>query len=150
MEPKIPLEVLFSTAGHMALAGWLVLALAPYRFDAPRPVVAAVALSLAALYAALIGTFWAGAEGGFGSLADVARLFQSPGLLLAGWVHYLAFDLLVGLWQREQARAIGMPRWLLLPCLLLTFLFGPLGWLVFMALRRYRLRAAPLPAAITP
>lgn len=149
MESKISLEVLFGFAGNVALAGWLVLALAPYRADAPpRQVAAAIALALGTLYAALIGSFWAAGSGGFGSLVDVARLFEHRGLLLAGWVHYLAFDLLVGLWERQEARRIGLSRWLLVPCLLLTLLFGPLGWLLFMALRWYRQRAsvAPLPA----
>lgn len=148
MESKISLDVLFGVAGNVALAGWLVLALAPYRADAPRRMAAAIALALGTFYAALIGSFWAAGSGGFGSLSDFGRLFEHRGLLLAGWVHYLAFDLLVGLWEREQARRIGLSRWLLAPCLLLTLLFGPLGWLAFMALRWYRQRVgvAPLPA----
>lgn len=149
MNSKVSLDVLFGVAGNVALAGWLVLALAPYGADTPRRVAAAIVLALGTLYAALIGSFWAAGSGGFGSLSGVGRLFEHRGLLLAGWVHYLAFDLLVGLWEREQARRIGLSRWLLAPCLLLTLLFGPLGWLAFTALRWYRQRAgvAPLPAA---
>ena len=60
-------------------------------------------------------------------------------MLLAGWVHYLAFDLLVGTWEREEAAAIGLSRWLLLPCLGLTLMFGPVGWLLFMAMRFVRI-----------
>lgn len=143
------LQILFSLAGSLALAGWLVLAVTPYRYDLPRYTSAAIAAAIAMLYAALIAAFWTSADGGFGSLADVGRLFGHPGLLLAGWVHYLAFDLLVGLWEREQARRLDMPHWLLLPCLALTFLFGPLGWLLFMALRHFllRTRASADPAA---
>ena len=41
--------------------------------------------------------WWSRREGGFGSLAQVLALMQTPGSLsLAGWLHYLAFDLLVG------------------------------------------------------
>lgn len=142
MDSKLSLDLLFGLAGKVALGGWLVLAMAPYRFDAPRLVVAAIAVALAFLYTALVASFWTAAGGGYGSLADVARLLEHRGLLLAGWVHYLAFDLLIGLWEREQARRLGMSRWLLAPCLLLTLLFGPLGWLLFLALRTYRLQAA--------
>jgi len=119
---------------------------APYRFDAPRLVATAIAAALAILYTALVASFWTTAGGGYGSLADVARLFEHRGVLLAGWVHYLAFDLLIGLWEREQARRLGMSRWLLAPCLFLTLMFGPLGWLTFLALRAYRLQAAAADA----
>ena len=142
----MPFETLFSVAGNLALAGWLVLALAPYRSDLPRFTAVGIALAIAMLYAALVGALWMSSDGGFGSLGEVARLFEHPGLLLAGWVHYLAFDLLVGLWEREQARRIGMSRWLLLPCLLLTLLFGPFGWLLFVALRWFHVRTRAMPA----
>jgi hypothetical protein len=141
-----PLETLFSLAGSLAMVGWLALALVPLRYGAPRYAAAGIAVVIAMLYGGLIGAFWARGEGGFGSLADVARLFEHPGLLLAGWVHYLAFDLLVGLWERDEARRIGLPQWALAPCLVLTFLLGPLGWLLFLAMRFFRLRTAPAAA----
>lgn len=151
MDAKVSLDLLFATASRLALAGWLVLALLPYRLAAPRVVAVTIALALSALYAALVASFWTSGSGGFGSLAEVDRLFEHRGLLLAGWVHYLAFDLLVGLWEREQARRIGLSRWLLAPCLALTLMFGPLGWLAFLALRLYRLRVhdggTPRPAS---
>jgi hypothetical protein len=141
------LEALFSIAGSVAMAGWLTLALIPLRYRAPRYAAIAAAIVIAMLYAGLIGAFWTRGGGGFGSLADVALLFEHPGLLLAGWVHYLAFDLLVGVWERDEARRIGLPQWALAPCLVLTFLLGPLGWLVFLSVRFFRLRMAPLAAA---
>ena len=133
------LEQVFGVAGQAAMLGWLALALAPYRFKLARYISVAIGLVLAALYAALIGTYWGSGSGGFGSLAGVQALFMQPGMLLAGWVHYLAFDLLVGTWEREEAAAIGLPQWLLIPCLGLTFLFGPIGWLLFMAMRFVRI-----------
>jgi hypothetical protein len=132
-------ETLFSAANLAVLAGWLALLAAPYRSGLPRLVATSLALGLSLLYAGLIGAFWTQGEGSFRSLGEVAALFGHPGLLLAGWVHYLAFDLLIGLWEREEARRIGLSRWLLAPCLILTFLFGPIGWLAFMALRYFRL-----------
>lgn len=129
-------DSLFQLSGPLAMLGWLALLAAPL---APRlaQVVAAqvVPLVLAVAYAALILTHWAGAEGGFGSLSDVASLFANPWLLLAGWLHYLAFDLFVGAWEVRTARAEGIPHWQVVPCLALTFLFGPAGFFVFSALR---------------
>lgn len=129
-------QMLFSLSGPVALLGWLALALSPL---APRvaQVVAGsvVPLVLAVAYAGLILAFWSGAEGGFGSLADVALLFGNPWLLLAGWLHYLCFDLFVGAWIVRRARAEGVAHGFVLPCLALTFLFGPVGYLAFGALR---------------
>ena len=100
-------------------------------------IVSIVVLALATLYTGLILAFWAPGTGDFNSLDGVGRLFQHRGLLLAGWVHYLAFDLLIGLWERTEAKRIGLPHLLLAPCLVCTFLFGPIGWLLFKALCLY-------------
>lgn len=124
------------------MLGWLALAALPLRLALPRRLAVTLGVGIAMLYAALIGVFVTQGQGGFGSLAEVSQLFEHRGLLLAGWVHYLAFDLLVGAWEREEARRIGMPHGLLLPCLALTFLFGPAGWLLFMGLRGFHLRPA--------
>jgi hypothetical protein len=56
-------------------------------------------------------------------------------------VHYLAFDLFVGTWETRDAVGRGIPRWIVMPCLLWTFLFGPIGWLAYQAARRTRGRA---------
>jgi len=76
--------------------------------------------------------------GGFSTLAGVGTLFSNPWLLLAGWMHYLAFDLLVGSWELEDAAERGIPHWIVVPCLLLTFLFGPAGWLLYRIVRSIR------------
>jgi hypothetical protein len=138
-------DVLFQIANPLALAGWLALAFFPL---APRFLgVAAgtvVPLLLSSAYAALVLAFWSSAEGGFDSLSAVARLFENRWLLLAGWVHYLAFDLLIGAWQVRTARREGIGHALLLPCLVATFLFGPAGYLLFQALRlSLKSRSAP-------
>ncbi|MGE4051439.1 MAG: abscisic acid-deficient protein Aba4 family protein, partial [Piscinibacter sp.] len=91
-------------------------------------------LGLAVLYVAMIATHWRG-EGGFGSLAEVRTLFDVPGALAAGWIHYLAFDLFVGAWVAERAGELAMPHAAVVPLLLLTFLFGPAGLLGFVLVR---------------
>jgi hypothetical protein len=90
---------------------------------------------LAAAYVALIAAKWGSATGGFSSLAGVSALFSSPWLLLAGWIHSLAFDLLVGTWEVRDALARDIPHLLVVPCLALTFMFGPAGWLLYSGLR---------------
>lgn len=129
-------DQLFQLANPAALLGWLALLAAPL---APRiaQVIAAVTipLLLSLAYAGLVLAFWWDAPGGFGSLPEVQALFTHPQIALAGWLHYLAFDLFLGAWQVRTARAEGIPHWMVIPCLILTFLFGPAGLLAFATLR---------------
>ena len=94
-----------------------------------------IPLALCALYAVAAATGLPGAPGGFGSLPEVMALFTAPGAAVAGWVHYLAFDLLVGGWIVRDARARGRSHLLVLPCLFLTLMLGPVGPLTWLALR---------------
>jgi len=90
----------------------------------------------AAVYIAIVITVFPRAGGSFSTLAGVSALFANPWLLLAGWLHYLAFDLLIGTWEARDSIERGIPRWLLVPCLFLTLMFGPMGWIVYMGARR--------------
>ncbi len=141
-------DSLFQTGSTLALAGWLVLLASPF---APRLADAvgsyAIPLVLSVAYTGLVLAFWAGAEGGFGSLDEVAALFSTRELLLAGWLHYLAFDLFVGAWIVRTARTAAVPFWMVVPCLAGTFLFGPAGYLAFNAIRAARSRRIGLPLA---
>jgi hypothetical protein len=139
-------EQVFALANPLALSGWIALLASPWlpRF-ADRYAGTIVPLLLATVYAGLILAFWTRAEGGFDSLDNVARLFETRELLLAGWLHYLAFDLFVGAWIVRRARDEGLRFILVVPCLVLTFLFGPVGFLLFSALRRMRVREAVAP-----
>lgn len=146
---------LFAAANAAALVAWLLLAGTLF---VPRlrtwgwrvtglllPTLLAVAY-LVALVAALRG----GAAGGFGSIGEVRALFADDRALTAGWVHYLAFDLFVGTWIAREGVRSGLPRLLVLPCLALTFLVGPVGLLAFVALLAFRtLRTGTWPRAWT-
>lgn len=128
-------ETLFSIANTTALLMWILLAVAPGVRWVPRVVTTTAAALLAVLYVTLLATTPWPEGGGFGTLAQVGTLFSVPRVLLAGWVHYLAFDLLVGSWEVRDARERGIPHWLVVPCLFGTFMFGPAGWLAYMAIR---------------
>lgn len=129
-------ETLFSLAGMLAMAGWIALLASPFEKKwLMRLGGVIVPLILSAGYVGLVLAFWSRAQGGYGSLAEVARLFETPQILLAGWVHYLAFDLFIGGWIVRDARAHGLSFGWVLPCLPLTFLFGPAGLLAWFALR---------------
>jgi Domain of unknown function (DUF4281) len=133
----------FGLGNLIALACWVALAASPpSRRWAPAVwsvTGRAVPLLLALAYLGLLIVHRG--PGGFGSLAQVRQLFDQPGLLAAGWLHYLAFDLFVGTWIARRAGQLGIHHALVLPCLVLTFLFGPVGLLCFALL--CTLRGAP-------
>ncbi len=67
----------------------------------------------------------------FNSLDGVMNLFTDRTTVTAGWVHYLAFDLFTGLWIKNNSVKHGISHWIIIPCLLLTFMFGPMGLLLY-------------------
>ena len=91
---------------------------------------AGASIALAAGYLTLLFSF-PREQGGFGSLAQVSKLFENRYLLLAGWIHYLAFDLFTGSWLVRDSERLRIAHAYVVPCLLLTFLFGPAGLLTW-------------------
>jgi hypothetical protein len=136
-------DILFSILNTAILPAWLLLVLAP-RWRWTRRIIGSGAYSFgyALVYTVLIATFIShSSSGGFSSIAAVQRLFADPWLLIAGWVHYLAFDLLVGSWIVKDAQYQGIHHGWVVPCLFLTFLFGPIGWASYQVLRAIRLKS---------
>ena len=134
------LDSLFSAASTAVLPAWVALAVAPTHRWTQRLAAWIVPALLAVAYVGLLIGGLGQGEGGFGSLDDVAALFDDRKSLLAGWIHYLAFDLVVGAWEARDAERLGLARWVLVPCLVLTFLFGPAGWLLYGIARTVQVR----------
>ena len=132
-------DQIFTLLNSIALVAWLLIAIFPRRPLVVETIAGtAIPAFFAAAYIAIIASALGSSEGSFSSLQGVAALFANPWLLLAGWTHYLAFDLLVGVWEVRDSSARGIPHVMVMPCLLLTFLFGPAGWLLSLVLRRVR------------
>ena len=72
---------------------------------------------------------------GFSSLEGLMKLFTVEMALVAAWSHYIVFDLFVGAWEARDAQRVGMNHLMLAPCLLLTFLVGPIGLLAYIMVR---------------
>ncbi len=143
---------LFGAANLLALIGWLVLILAPRWPITATLVMYGGAGLLCAAYAVLISSVIGGlldpvrlpdaGSGGFMSIPEVRNLFMSDGGVTIGWIHYLAFDLFVGLWIAKDADAKGFSRIVQAPILLLTFVAGPFGLFVWLLVREKRARHA--------
>ena len=130
------LELLFSICSSVATIGWVLLVFVPRkRWSSTIVAGRAIPLLLSVAYLFLIATHWGDRTGGGGSLNEVAKLFSNPFLLLAGWIHYLAFDLYVGAWEVRDTIQNDMSHWIVVPCLVLTFLFGPIGLLSYFGVR---------------
>ena len=135
-------ERIFPLANSTALLGWLILVFAGrVRWAAALVTGVLLPLIFAVLYTGLIAAHWGETQGSFGALSGVAALFRNPWLLLAGWVHYLAFDLFIGSWQVRDAASLQIPHLAVIPCLILTFFFGPAGLLLYFVIRFAKMKS---------
>jgi hypothetical protein len=126
------MDQLFGVCNLLAMSGWVLLVAAPrWRWTERLVLSGAWSLLLSVVYLVLAVAFFPGAEGGFGSIGDVRLLFSTDPVLTAGWVHYLAFDLFVGAAEVRLAQRYGLPHLVVIPILILTFLFGPVGLVLF-------------------
>ena len=133
----MPYETLFTVANALAALCWLPLLLAPRSGFTKRYTSTPLApMAFAVVYAALVGVMLtADGDGGMDSLASLRRGFESDAVLLLAWVHYLSFDMMVGFWMSRDSRRLELSPWLVLPCLVFTLMLGPVGLLLYTALR---------------
>lgn len=128
-------ETIFQLANSLAMIGWLIIIFLP-RFRSDKLILGIFIALLSVVYSYLVFTTFSMADiAGFGSLEGVSSVFQNREALLAGWIHYIAFDLMVGLWIKNNARKLGINHWLITPCLFFTFLLGPFGLLLYLVIR---------------
>lgn len=98
---------------------------------AATPLLAGLGVTYTALLAA--GVVGGGEKLDFRDPDSVRRALASPDAFLAGWTHYLAFDLFVGRWIWQESVAAGRRSRL---ALFLTWMAGPAGLTLHLAQRR--------------
>ncbi|RXZ66358.1 ABA4-like family protein [Pelagerythrobacter rhizovicinus] len=145
---------IFGATNVVALAGWIILLALPRRPFALAGVLYLGIGLLSLIYAVLLVLLATGSVDGLHdagaapfdlanfSLSAIRSSFHSDGVVVLGWTHYLAFDLFVGLWIARDADAKGFPRLAQAPVLIATFLAGPFGLLVWLAVRERRARVS--------
>ena len=118
----------FHFVNFIALIGWIILIGFPGWKDTPKAILNGIVIMLCIFYFTILMQWMhIGGPGGFDTLAHVMLLFTNEKAALAGWIHYLAFDLFVGLWITQDAQKIGLPRWALIIIQLFTIWLGRLG-----------------------
>ncbi|AKD54044.1 ABA4-like family protein [Spirosoma radiotolerans] len=134
-------EAVFSLASTIVLPQWLLMVLAP-RWFVTRWLMNAylIPVCLAVIY--VIYLFRGGPVdfSAFGTLAGVKQLFAQggDGVMLAGWVHYLAFDLVAGTVVVRDSQEKAIPHWLIVLPLFFCFMLGPVGLLLYWIIRTVR------------
>jgi len=133
-------ELIFTIANNGILVFWLLLIVAP-RWRGTELAVHSIAvpLILGLAYLWLFTRVWLGGEGAPGTnyttLPGVMALFDSPTGAVMGWIHYLVFDLFVGAWEARDAVKRGVSHWVVVPCLIVTLMAGPIGLALYLVLR---------------
>jgi Domain of unknown function (DUF4281) len=143
----MPWEAIFKLAYIYAMICWALLAFAPKREAFVVPLFYAgaglLALTYTVLIVGLLGGMIDGGEGGGGAMPDlttlagVQALFDSQGGATIGWIHYLAFDLFVGIWAARNADRRGINRIVQVPVLFFILMAGPLGLVFYLVLKQF-------------
>lgn len=130
-------ETLFLICNYGVLPAWLLLAIAPGWIWTQRIVHSAcIPILLGGVYGwAFLSSSGSSEGASFFTLAGVMQFFTVEHAALAGWVHYLVFDLFVGAWEVRDSRRLGIHQLAVVPCLVFTLMLGPLGLLAYLALR---------------
>jgi hypothetical protein len=133
MQPISP-EFLFNLFNSLVLPAWILLILFPgskisnlllYKGWFPG------ALALAYLCFLIVAIVGDPQPPDFGSIEGVKAIFSSPWGVLTGWIHYLCFDLLVGMWISRHALKHRRNRWITAGCLFFCFMLGPVGFALY-------------------
>lgn len=136
-------DFIFAAANGLALLAWIVLILLPRKPLALSAIMycgvgflcLVYTVSMVSLIAGWVDPGGAGSGFDFSSIEGVRGVFGSDGGVVIGWVHYLAFDLFVGLWIARDADAKGFSRILQAPILFATCFAGPIGLLIWLIVR---------------
>ena len=130
-------DSVFQTCSTIAMVGSLVLlVISPFWSSFDKFLIGIIITLLAIVYAWLIfQVFTPGDFEKFSSLNGVMELFTDKTAVTAGWIHYLAIDLLTGIWIKKNAQKYNIHHLIVLPCLLVTFMLAPIGLLLYLLVR---------------
>ena len=116
-------DQIFKIANSLAFFSWIPLLIAPFNARLRNVLLGTTVTLLSLTYALLFfQTFDAGAMESFSTLDGLMSLFSSKEAVLIGWIHYLAFDLLTGIFIAKNAEKHELNPWIVRPIFLFTFM----------------------------
>ena len=132
-------DAMYTLLNMSVLPFWAMLIFLPFLKFTDTIVHSVLApIVLGVTYAWLLATALSGPmpEGaGFETLDALMKTFSVKQAVVAGWAHYLVFDLFIGAWEARDAQRAGLNHFVLIPCLIVTFLVGPIGLLLYLMIR---------------
>ena len=141
MIPTISADDIYLALNYGVMPFWALIIFLPFLKITDRLVHSVFApIVLGATYTWLLANVMGGVvqmpEGaGFASLDALMKTFSVKEAVVAGWAHYIVFDLFIGAWIARDAQRAGISPFIAAPTLLLTFLVGPIGLLSYLMLR---------------
>jgi hypothetical protein len=133
---------IFPFCNSFVLVGWILLIILPNWRYTQAMILHGVIVLFAILYTYLFGKDIGSFDpNSFSALANVKALFQNDNAVAAGWLHYLAFDLFVGAYIVKESQKLGISRWIYTLILPFTFMFGPVGYLIFFIIKTVKTKS---------
>ena len=127
----------FSIAGMITIPMWILMMFLP-KWKVTNYLVSfkVIPLILSFIYVVYIfQTIKINGMPDFGNFDSVMKLFTEEKAILAGWIHYLTFDLIIGMWILNASKKLNIHQLIMAPCLLATFMFGPIGFILFFIIK---------------
>jgi hypothetical protein len=132
------METVFSLSNLLVMPFWLLMILLPH-WSVTRRLLASplVCVAPALLYLLLalpqLGNLLMTVAQP--TLPGITAALGTPELAALAWAHFLAFDLFVGRWAYLDSRERGISAWVMAPVLFFTLMLGPIGFLLYLAVR---------------
>jgi hypothetical protein len=134
-------DLIFQIVSAIAMISWIILIIFPFKSWTSELLIGVIITLFGIVYTFIIFTnISPGDFNNFSTLDGVMALFANKEGVVAGWIHYLAFDLMAGLYIVNNSRKYQINRWILLPSLFFTFMLGPFGLLLYLIIRALKTR----------
>lgn len=131
------IQTVFTICNSTIVIAWLILMFAP-KWKLTMPILRTFWIgTLCSIYSVIVISGISNFKpDSFSTLENIRAIFQEDVALTAGWIHYLAFDLFVGTYIVQDAITKNISRWKYTICLPFTFMFGPVGYLMYLIIQQ--------------
>ena len=106
-----------------------------------KKITAAVAVAYSVLYVALAYALFSESilSMDYSSLSTtqgLSKAFSDSTSVLAGWAHFIVFDLFTARFFLQDSARVGIPHLAVVPCILGCMFFGPVGLLTYVLVKK--------------